>query len=218
MKQNQKHNKKKLPDRKVFENRVNKVPLNIHSELPVLLIYTDGSCSRNPGGDGTWAFAIIEDEKVLYQASGYDKSTTNNRMEISAVLAAIAYINQEGISDQVIIHMDSSYVYNSCTGWLTGWARNSFLREGKDIPNKDLWEQVHGILSIQGNIQFKWVKGHVEGEVWNNYVDNLCKMAYKSPIEKKKSQTVIPTINQRMEELEKRMLKLESIVGYGIHR
>jgi ribonuclease HI len=163
-----------------FKNRVNHQLVNIDPDKPCIHVYTDGSAMKNGfGGPGTWAYAMIEGDKLIHEESSRVDSTTNNRMEMSAVLAVLLRVAAEGIQDQVLVHMDSSYVYNGITDWMYGWRNKNWKRGADDIPNRDLWEQIYTASGPVAHIvQYKWVKGHVEGERWNNYVDELCTAAY----------------------------------------
>jgi ribonuclease HI len=145
----------------------------------MISIYTDGSCIRNPGGAGTYAFIVVENNNAIHQHSSWERSTTNNRMEMSAVLSALAFINEQAVGEPVTIHMDSSYVFNGCTSWMNGWRTKGYRRKGEPIPNHDLWKQIHELILNCPTVKFKWVRGHVNGEVWNNAVDTLCTAAYK---------------------------------------
>lgn len=146
----------------------------------ILSIYTDGSCKKNPGGAGTYAFIVVEDDKPIHEYSAWERSTTNNRMEMCAVLSALAFIDDQVIGEPVLIHMDSAYVFNGCTSWMAGWRAKGYRRKGEPIPNHDLWKQIHELILNCPTVKFKWVRGHVKGEIWNNRVDALCTSAYAS--------------------------------------
>jgi len=147
-----------------------------------LAVYTDGSAMKNGfGGPGTWAFVIVEGDKLIHEKSSWEKSTTNNRMEMSAVLAALVYLAENKVTEQVVIHMDSSYVYNGCTDWIHGWHKKGYKRDGNDIPNRDLWQQLYQLITGMQNVQYKWVKGHANNK-WNCHCDELCTQAYETPI------------------------------------
>jgi len=142
--------------------------------LPVF-IYTDGSCLRNPDGPGGWSVVL---QKGLNQVhtSGFEPNTTNNRMEMMAALSAMRLIRQRELRDPIVIHSDSKYVINGMTEWISGWKRRGwFTSAGKEVLNRDLWEQMH--QESQGlRIQWRWVRGHA-GHPGNELADQLARTA-----------------------------------------
>ena len=128
-------------------------------------IYTDGACSGNPGPGG-WAWASSAD----HHASGGEPDTTNNRMELTAVLRAI-----EDNSGSLVVVMDSTYVKNGLESWSKGWVRNGWkTKAGESVKNRDLWEELLAVLADRprGEVSFEWVKGH-SGDLMNELVDGL---------------------------------------------
>jgi ribonuclease HI len=121
-----------------------------------MFLYTDGSCLFNPGGPGGWAVCIIENNGTEFYLSGSEKSTTNNRMELTAIIEAISCIKD---NQECTIYTDSQLCINCATG------------KWKKKKNLDLWEQ-YGNLSKNKNINFVWVKGH-SGNKYNEIVDKL---------------------------------------------
>ncbi len=128
-------------------------------------VYTDGSSRGNPGRGGYGAILIWGNhEKEL--SKGY-RLTTNNRMELMAVIAALEALKKD--NQDILIYSDSSYVVKAVMeGWLNKWIRTNFKG---NIKNRDLWER-YKTLSDNHKIQFKWVKGHAEN-VYNNRCDTL---------------------------------------------
>jgi ribonuclease HI len=134
-----------------------------------LIIYTDGSSRGNPGPGGYGAI-LMWGEKRKELSEGY-RLTTNNRMELLAVIKALESLTKKNIS--LTIHTDSQYVVNSVQKkWLDNWVRTDF-RGGK--KNKDLWLHFYK-LSKDFSIKFKWVKGHADNP-FNNRCDELATMA-----------------------------------------
>lgn len=134
-----------------------------------ITIYTDGAARGNPGPGGYGAILMWGDlRKEL--SNGY-RHTTNNRMELMAVIAALQALKKEG--QRITVYSDSSYVVKAVEeGWLKNWIKTNF-KGGK--KNKDLWMLYHS-LSQKHHIQFKWVKGHANNP-YNNRCDELATAA-----------------------------------------
>lgn len=131
-------------------------------------IYTDGACSGNPGPGG-WG-AILEWNGVEKELSGGENPTTNNRMELLAVISALEKLNQSCI---VELYSDSKYVIDSLTkGWLDSWIKNGWRKaDKKPVLNVDLWERLLPLLA-KHEVHYHWVKGHAENEK-NNRCDQM---------------------------------------------
>lgn len=135
-------------------------------------IYTDGACSGNPGPGG---FGVVwEEADGWHTHGGLSKHTTNNRMELrafeSALWVAGGFMNE---CSEVMICMDSAYVYNAVTlGWVSRWAANGWkTKSGKKVVNDDIWQSVHSILRVvKGKVKLVKVKGH-SGDKGNELAD-----------------------------------------------
>ena len=128
-------------------------------------MYTDGSCIGNPGPGG-WAWAVPDGP----YASGAEAESTNQRMEITAVLRAL-----EAIDGPVLVVSDSTYVVNCFRDrWWEGWRRRGWRNTaGKPVANRDLWEPLIALVVDSGrSVRFSWVKGHA-GDPMNDRVDRL---------------------------------------------
>lgn len=134
-------------------------------------IYTDGACRGNPGPGG-WA-ATLELGAHFRELSGAEAETTNNRMELTAVIRALEALKR---SSSIRIHTDSEYVRKGITEWIGNWkARNWRTADKKPVKNRDLWEQLDALA--QGHdIEWRWVKGH-SGVPGNERVDQLANAA-----------------------------------------
>lgn len=133
-----------------------------------LLIYTDGSSRGNPGPGGYGA--VLHWGTIIKEISQGYKHTTNNRMELMAVIAALKLLTRDNLD--VTIYSDSAYVVNSVEkGWVFGWAKKGFA--GK--KNADLWME-YLALHKKNHIKFIWVKGHADNK-WNNRCDILATAA-----------------------------------------
>ena len=131
-------------------------------------LYTDGACSGNPGPGG-WA-AILEYNGVMKELSGGEPETTNNRMELKAVLNGLKALNQPCI---VHVYSDSKYVVDAMTkGWAWQWkSRNWIKKDKKPALNRELWDQLLS-MTLYHAIEFHWVKGHADNPM-NNRCDQL---------------------------------------------
>lgn len=138
----------------------------------VIHIYTDGAASGNPGLGGYGAVMLYKEKRK--ELSGGFKYTTNNRMELMAVIVALEHLKNE--DSNVIVYSDSKYVVDSIEKkWLQGWIRKNF----KDVKNVDLWLRFLALYK-KHNVKFKWVKGHADN-VENNRCDIMAVEAYKQP-------------------------------------
>jgi ribonuclease HI len=123
-----------------------------------IYIYTDGGCSNGIGG---WAWVIIIGGSEKYSNSGGESETTNNRMELTAVIEALEFIS--GFDDEegeMAVHTDSQYVKRGITEWIKKWKVNGWkTSDGKPVKNRDLWTNLDNIVG-KTNPTFVWVKGH----------------------------------------------------------
>lgn len=131
-------------------------------------IFTDGACSGNPGPGG-WG-AILRYGDSVKELSGGERMTTNNRMELSAVIAALSALKEPC---RAVITTDSKYVSDAVTkGWAKKWRANGWVKsDKKPALNADLWEKLLGLLEIHEAV-FVWVKGHA-GHPENERCDEL---------------------------------------------
>ena len=133
------------------------------------IIYTDGACLGNPGNGG-WAAIIIEPSGER-EIVGCEESTTNNRMELKAVIEALKEIE---VNSQISLFSDSKYVIDGITKWIKSWKMNNWKTSSKkEIKNLDLWMDLDDLTS-KFRISWNWVKGHSTNE-YNNKVDRLAR-------------------------------------------
>ena len=137
-----------------------------------VIIYTDGACSGNPGPGGYGSILMYKDTKK--EISGGSKETTNNIMEITAVIEALKLLK---FPCEVEVYSDSAYVVNAfLQGWLENWKKNNWRTAGKDpVKNKELWKELDSLCSIH-KVKFIKVKGHSDNE-FNNRCDELARNA-----------------------------------------
>ena len=132
------------------------------------IVYTDGACSGNPGPGG-WGSIIIDEKKNQINLYGKEKSTTNNRMELTAPIMALKKIKE---SSKIIIYTDSTYLKNGITIWIENWKKNGWINANrKPVKNKDLWVVLNK-LTEKKLINWKWVKAHA-GNRYNELADKL---------------------------------------------
>lgn len=140
------------------------------AELPEVIIYTDGSCDRNPGPGG-WAALLRSGrhEKVL---RGSEAATTNNRMELTAALRALEALKQPS---HVHLHTDSQYLRRGITEWMKGWQARGWRRKDGTLANAELWQALDKAAQ-RHQIEWHWVKGHATDKD-NQRVDKLAREA-----------------------------------------
>lgn len=137
-----------------------------------LEIYTDGSSLGNPGPGG-WGTVVVCGNKIVHEIGGFDKDTTNNRMELQAAIEALKYIIREEAKD-ITIYADSAYVLGGVTNWIFGWEKNGWRTSKKEpVLNQDLWKELISLVrEFNGKINWQKVKGH-SGHVYNDRADEI---------------------------------------------
>lgn len=137
-------------------------------KLPEIIIYTDGSSRGNPGPGG-WGAIVATEERVAELGAG-DRHTTNNKMELSAAIESLSYVRDLGSEYTIDMHVDSRYVINGISKWISGWQRNGWINSKKEeVLNRDLWEALAGVvadLQMSGcKISWNYAPGHagIEG-------------------------------------------------------
>ena len=139
-----------------------------------IIVYTDGGCSGNPGPGG-WAY-IIKTDEIEKSRSGGDTYTTNNKMELTAVIRSLEAILRDPQLKKagIELHTDSQYVKNGISSWINNWIRNGWKTAAKKpVKNKELWIELKEVAD-QLNITWKWVKGHA-GDPLNEACDSMVK-------------------------------------------
>ena len=137
--------------------------------MNTITIYTDGACKGNPGPGGWGVWLCTESaSKELY---GGEPGTTNNRMELTAVIRALQALKRPC---QVLLYLDSEYVRKGITEWLPGWKARGWRTAAKQpVKNLDLWQQLDALVAQGGHvIDWRWVKGHA-GDPGNERADAL---------------------------------------------
>jgi ribonuclease HI len=144
----------------------------------MIKIYTDGACKGNPGVGG-WGALILQDDKNI-ELFGGENETTNNRMELMAVIMALKEMSP---SEELTIYTDSTYVQKGISEWIKNWKLNNWRSSSKKpVKNKDLWMQLDE-ASYSRKINWEWVKGHA-GNEGNEKADELANKGVISMMDK----------------------------------
>ncbi|HCY14508.1 MAG: ribonuclease HI [Curvibacter sp. GWA2_64_110] len=132
-------------------------------------IYTDGACKGNPGPGG-WG-VLLKSGSTEKELFGGERETTNNRMELMAVIMALDALKRPC---HVFLHADSQYVLKGMTEWLAGWKAKGWKTASKQpVKNVDLWQRLDALVATSGHkIEWRWVKGH-NGDPGNERADEL---------------------------------------------
>ncbi|MFP4012186.1 MAG: ribonuclease HI [Spirochaetaceae bacterium] len=144
-----------------------------------IYVFTDGGCHGNPGPGG-WAY-IIEGADGRQSASGAEAETTNNRMELEAVIRALEYLLGQGYCRDGVIHVftDSQYVRNGITGWISRWESNGWRTSAKKpVKNRELWMRLRN-AEQRCRVEWHWVRGH-SGHPENEEVDGMVQEAIRA--------------------------------------
>ena len=142
-----------------------------------VVIYTDGACSGNPGKGGWCAILIYNKngKQIKKSISGSKDDTTNNQMELTAVIEAISLLKEPV---EIDLFSDSKYVIDGATRWLSGWIANGWKTSNKKpVANKELWIKLLSLLQ-QHQVDWHWVKGHSDNE-FNNQCDEMARKLTK---------------------------------------
>ncbi|HQO08863.1 MAG TPA: ribonuclease HI [Clostridiales bacterium] len=132
-------------------------------------LYTDGACSGNPGPGGWGSIVMYKDN--LRKISGFKKDTTNNIMEMTAVLEGMKTLKEKC---EVKIYTDSKYVVDSITKWIENWQKNGWKTSSKkDVKNSELWKEILKLNSYH-KTEWIWVKGH-NGNEYNEECDRMAR-------------------------------------------
>jgi len=131
-------------------------------------VFTDGSASPNPGPGGWGAVYVIDDE-VVDQAHGHEPHTTNNRMELTALLHGIRLVPE---GTPATVYTDSNLAVRTITEWAAGWARNGWRRKRGPVENLDLVRPLYDAFTSRPELELTWIKAHA-GHRWNEYADSL---------------------------------------------
>jgi len=150
------------------ENLTTSAVLERYSEGPETGVFTDGSADPNPGPGG-WGAVYVVDGQVIAEAHGHDPDTTNNHMELSALIAGCKLVPRDA---KAVIFSDSELCVKSITIWAHGWKAKGWTKKGGPIKNLDLVKELYELFHGHPGLKLEWIRAHV-GYRWNEYADSL---------------------------------------------
>jgi ribonuclease HI len=131
-------------------------------------VFTDGACEGNPGPGG-WAYVWVEGDRIRSEKHGSEAATTNNRMELTALIEAYRALPANA---RVTVHSDSELCVKTVNEWAAGWERNGWRRKTGPIANLSLVQTLFAPAKSHPNVSLVWIRAH-DGTRWNEYVDSL---------------------------------------------
>jgi len=142
--------------------------LRRYSGGPKSGVFTDGSCEGNPGPGG-WGFVWVEGDRVVAEDHGHDPQTTNNRMELAALIAAYKALPADA---EVTVHSDSQLCVKTVNEWAAGWEKRGWRRKSGPIANLAQVQELYALARAHPRVKLEWIKAH-DGSRWNEYADAL---------------------------------------------
>ncbi len=142
--------------------------LGRHTAGPKTGVFTDGSCEGNPGPGG-WGFVWVEDDVVRAQGSGTAAATTNNRMELTALIEAYKALPPDA---DVTVFSDSELCVKTVNEWAAGWEARGWRRKTGPIKNLELVQELYRLAKARPKAKLRWIRAH-DGSRWNEYADAL---------------------------------------------
>ncbi len=131
-------------------------------------VFSDGSCDGNPGPGG-WGFVWVENDEVVSEQSGTDPATTNNRMELRALIEAYKTLPEDA---RLTVHSDSQLCVKTINEWAAGWEQRGWRRKKGPIANLELVQELWDLSNTHPGITLQWIRAH-DGSRWNEYADAL---------------------------------------------
>jgi ribonuclease HI len=139
-----------------------------YKDGPQTGIFTDGHCEPNPGLGG-WGAVKVRDGKIVEERHGQAENTTNNRMELTALIEGYEMLQP---NEATSIYSDSALCVNTITKWAATWERKGWSKKGGEIKNLDLVMELYELAQAHPNAKLEWIRGH-SGALWNEYADAL---------------------------------------------
>jgi len=131
-------------------------------------VFSDGSCEGNPGPGG-WGIVWVEDNRIVEEKKGIDPSTTNNRMELAALIAAYKMLPEDS---RITVYSDSQLCVKTVNEWAAGWEKRGWRRKSGPIANLELVRKLCALANAHTGVTLEWIKAH-DGSRWNEYADAL---------------------------------------------
>jgi ribonuclease HI len=142
--------------------------LERYSSGPKTGVFTDGSCEGNPGPGG-WGFVWVENDEIVQERCGGDADTTNNRMELTALIEALRVLPPDA---EITVYSDSQLCVKTVNEWAAGWEQRGWKRKGGPIANLELVKRLYGLARAHPRVRIAWIRAH-DGSRWNEYADAL---------------------------------------------
>ncbi len=131
-------------------------------------VFTDGSCEGNPGPGG-WGVVWVEDGEIVAERHGADPDTTNNRMELTALIEAYRMLPEDA---EITVFSDSQLCVKTVNEWAEGWERRGWRRKSGPIANVELVKRLYALALAHPKVELRWIAAH-DGSRWNEYADAL---------------------------------------------
>jgi len=131
-------------------------------------VFTDGGCQPNPGPGG-WGVVYVRDDQIVKQLHGYDPDTTNNRMELTALIEALKILPDD---HDIVVYSDSDLCVKTINEWASAWEKRGWKRKTGPIKNLELVQELFALSKAKPRVTLKWIKAH-NGDRWNEYADAL---------------------------------------------
>jgi ribonuclease HI len=131
-------------------------------------VFTDGSCEGNPGPGG-WGFVWVENDEIVQEKNGRDGDTTNNRMELTALIEALRVLPEDA---ETAVYSDSQLCVKTVNEWAAGWERRGWRRKSGPIANLELVKEFYALARAHPGVRIEWIRAH-DGSRWNEYADAL---------------------------------------------
>ena len=142
--------------------------LERYTEGPTTGLFADGSARPNPGPGG-WGVVAVHNDQMVDQRYGSDPDTTNNRMELKALIEGYKMLREDA---QTVIYSDSQLCVNTINQWADAWARKGWKRKSGPIANLDLVQELYALAKSHPGVELRWIRAH-QGNRWNEYADAL---------------------------------------------
>lgn len=142
--------------------------LATYTDGPTTGVFTDGAAHPNPGPGG-WGAVYVVDDQIIAQGHGSEPLTTNNRMELTALIAGYQLVPA---GTAAVVMTDSQLCVDTINSWAANWERNGWKRKGGEIKNLDLVQELYRLARAHPEIELRWIKSH-NGYRWNEYADAL---------------------------------------------